>query len=305
MTRTDPHRKGAIIPAEYDYVFSFNMPTSHEGQPIQGSGVNCELDLSWTETQDGQTIHHQGAHRPEGGCCIIGLRQRGARFAAHGGAGRCTACGAAFVYGDIWRHASGEHIFLGHECARKYGLLADRSAWELEHGRRKQAAAVAAERAQRHEAREAFLARYPGLREDLQVEHRIVRDIAQRFEQYQSLSEKQVALVRKLAHEVRNPAPPEAHVPAPEGRTTFQGRVVSIREQDSPYGRVTKIVIKIEAQGGVWLAWGTCPQSLDAGRGDLVELTATLSRGRDKHFAFYKRPTGARVIEAAKNLAAS
>lgn len=298
IQRTDPHRKGAIVPAEYVYVFSFNLPTSHEGHPVRGLGINCETDLSWVERVGEQDVHHVGAHRPSNDCCVLGLRRRGEKFATHGGPGKCTACGASFVYGDVWRHTpTGEHIFLGHDCAAKYGLLADRSAWELEHGRRKQAAAVAAERALRQEERDGFLAKHPGLREDLTVDHHIVRDIADRFQARRSLSDKQVALVRKLAHETRNPAPPEKHVDAPTGRCTFRGRIVSIKDHESQYGITPKLTIKVETPTGSWLAWGTCPRDLEAARGDLIEITATLSHGRDKHFAFYKRPAGARRLE--------
>jgi hypothetical protein len=131
-----------------------------------------------------------------------------------------------------------------------------------------------------------------------------VRDIKAKFVQYRSLSEKQIALVHKLAHEVANPAPAEVHVPAPEGRRiTFRGVLVSIKQPDPyEYGFAsTKCTVKVTTPNGTWLAWGTIPQGCydyDGERTDRgligceVEITATLKRGRDAHFALMSRPNG-------------
>ena len=298
--RTDPHRKGAIIPAEYTHVLSYNGPTTQEGRPVPSFGVNCELDRRVVD-KDGKLIKN-GEHDPDGRCCYIGLLHIAkVKFAKHGGNGQCTACGTHFVYGEVWQHIpTGEHINVGHICGQKYGLMVDRSAFELEAGRRRAAAAMQIQREQNKEEREAFLAEHPGLAEALETDHHIVQDIKANFAHFRSLSDKQIALVLKLANEVANPKPEEAHVPAPEGKQTFQGRVVAVKLQEGYYGDSLKATVKVDTPDGSWVAWGTAPKLLldlacDHGglRGCKVEITATLTRSdRDEHFAFMKRPRG-------------
>ena len=94
------------------------------------------------------------------------------------------------------------------------------------------------------------------------------------------------------------------YIPAPTGRQTFRGVVVSTKSQEGNYGVEYKMTVKVTTAEGTWLAWGTIPsallESLPAGergriytlRGLEVEVTATLSRGKDEHFAIAKRPTG-------------
>jgi hypothetical protein len=299
--RTDIHRDGAFVPADYDPVITYSLPSSCGGMPIPGFGVNCELDYRReVEGEDGKKVSVNGEHAPGMRCCVIALRTSGVRFADHGGLGKCTACGAHFVAGDVWVHrATGEHVHLGHQCADKFHMLIDRSALELEMGRQRDAAARAIVRKQNDEERAAFLAKHPGLEDALKVEHRIIADIAARFVDFRSLSEKQVALVFKLADEVRNPKPEEQerNVPAPEGRVTFRGKVVSTKAYDSDFGTTLKMTVKVETPDGTWLAWGTVPAFiLDSSKGPVrgceVEVTATLKRGRDPHFAMMKRPVG-------------
>ncbi|HEX9640597.1 MAG TPA: hypothetical protein VGB13_04715, partial [Candidatus Krumholzibacteria bacterium] len=165
--RSDPHRPGAIIPAHYEYVFSFNMATSMDGWPVPSFRVNCLLDRRTEEKDaDGKHVRFiEGEHDADGNCCVIGLRQiKRARFALDGGPGKCTVCGAHYVYGDAWRHTlSGEIIFLGHDCADKYSLLADRSEAELAALRAKNATAAAILAEQTKEERRAFFLAHPGL----------------------------------------------------------------------------------------------------------------------------------------------
>lgn len=88
---------------------------------------------------------------------------------------------------------------------------------------------------------------------------------------------------------------------APEGRHVFEGRIIKLDEREGFRGEwVIKATIVVEAEDGTeWLAWGTLPGSVvkDAERGSMVRLTATLSQGREPHFAFFKRPTGAELLD--------
>lgn len=303
--RTDPHRPGAIVPGEYEYVFSYSGATMSGGHPIPSWGVNCEMDRrTETKTPEGKTVITNGKHNLNGLCCIIGMGVAGHRFAEQGCTCQCSICGTAYVYGDVWKHLpSGEHIHVGHNCADKYSMLADRSKFELGRMRREAAAAVQIQKARNDEERKEFLDAHPGLEADLAIEHRIITDIAQKFVQYRSLSDKQIAFVHKLAEEVRNPAPPkpeEQHVPAPEGRLMVRGVVLSVKSYASDYGDTLKMLVKVTTPAGIWLAWGTVPSALLSGEGALrgseVEFSAELRRGKDAHFALYKRPTQASIV---------
>ena len=280
--RTDIHRPGTIIPAHYVHVFSYSLPTTENGRPVPP--INVDL--------------------------VIKLKREGAKFAKTGGLGKCSVCGAVFTYGDVWRHEpSGEHIHLGHDCADKYDLLADRSAWEIENGRIRAAAAREVQKEVNAEARAAFLAAHPGLEVALQTKHRIIEDIADKFRnRYTSLSDAQVALVFKLADEVANPKPAEIHITAPDGRVTFHAVVVSVKFHEGRFGKQEKMTVKTTTPEGCWLAWGTVPRIRCAGaglypivqKGDELDITATLLPGRDPFFAFMKRP----IVKAFKKAVA-
>lgn len=281
--RTDCHRPGAIIPAHYRYVMSYHLATTDGSWPVPPFNVDK----------------------------VMALRASGAKFAATGGLGQCSVCRTHYIYGDVWVHElSGEHIHIGQDCARKYELLADYSEFELEAGRHRAAAAREVQKKLNREAREAFLDAHPGLVEALEVNHPIIADIARKFQR--DLSDKQVALVLKLADEVKNPRPAETRVDAPVGKARFRGRVVSVKVHDSFYGEQLKMTVKVQTPEGVWLAWGTAPSGLlsdtvnhdgalrgvSGGPGTEVEISCTLVAGRERGFAIMKRPRG-RVVTRA------
>lgn len=111
---------------------------------------------------------------------LMSATQSREKFAGTGGLGKCSVCGACYIYGDLWKHEStGEHIHIGQDCAAKYELLADRSAFELEADRRKAATARECIKAANKSHREAFLASHPGLEAALTCDHPIVKDIAE------------------------------------------------------------------------------------------------------------------------------
>jgi hypothetical protein len=233
-----------------------------------------------------------------------------AKFASHGTTGKCTACGAQFVYGEVWRHEpTGEHIHVGHICGTKYGLLADRSAFELEAGRRAQAAAIAAQKAVNAEKRKAFLEAHEGLEKALETPHRIVGDIKRRFEKFCTLSDKQIALVYKLAAEETAPKVcdhchgdhelddcPE-RTPLTDGRQELCGRILSVQAREEFFGTSLKMLVLLTTGAKVW---GTLPQSLCSVdgilRGKTVQFTAQVT-AKDQFFGFFSRPTRASVVQ--------
>ena len=103
------------------------MATTQDGEPVPSYRINCELDRRRFERDTaGHVIATiDGKHDADGRCCVVGLRAiAGLPFALEGDAGKCTVCGAACVYGDVWQHnPTGEIIFIGHTCADKYQLL--------------------------------------------------------------------------------------------------------------------------------------------------------------------------------------
>lgn len=280
--RTDCHRPGAIIPKDYSYECSYCLP---------GNGEETE---SWN---DDEALAITQDHKKQGKI-------------VYGNLGTCGICGASFRYGDIWFHENGDLIHLGHDCADKYDLLARRTDFnkaveqiKRNHKARLEALAQVARF-------DRFCANHEGLAQAFTTKHYIISDIASKLRQYGSLSDKQVALVMKISKdEAEKASQEEKHVPAPEGKVVIRGKVLSRKIQDSTFGSVLRMTVKVETPEGSWLAWGTVPASLEVipqaeglpairrvERGDEVEFTATLSRGDTPHFAFYKRPSKARLI---------
>ncbi len=165
---------------------------------------------------------------------------------------------------------------------------------------------------------DAFLAANPGLRNALHIDHRISMDLDAKLMGFGSLSPAQIALAFKLYGEAMCPArPSEINVAAPTGRQTIRGIVVSVKEHRGEFGDTLKMTVKVTTAMGTWLCWGTVPSNLtttpvrifqsdavgglstEITRGTAVEFTATLVAGREKHFAFFKRPTNARIVDAS------
>lgn len=293
------HGKGSIVPSDYEHVLFYNLATNWEGWFIPSFRVNCGAEVVWND--DGTFT--QRKHSPSGDCCIVGLHEAGAKFAERGTTGKCTVCGSRFVYGEVWRHKpTGELIHIGHICSKKYGLLADYDEFELEYEKYRRRTAVELEKRRNREQQAEFLAQHDGLAEAFKTEHPIVQNIYSQFLRRCSISEKQVGLVFKLQREANSPKEEEKYVDAPEGRKTFEGIVVGRKTVEGHFGTKDKMTVKIEEEQGIWLAYGTVPQSMygeEGGiRGRKVRITGTLSRGRDRHFAFFKRPKGEVLSEA-------
>lgn len=295
-TRTDEHAPSRIVPANYKIVATYSLATS------RNRGYNA-INLPLVEAAE--------AEAAATGVAIFGAR------------GKCGVCGAVYLYGDLWKHMSGELVHMGHECADKYALWADRSEWQLAHERELAKSKILRKRERSAERaatkRAALIEANPDLPQLLALDHYITRDIAARYENTGELSVAQINLLRKLvADDATKRAKirerlAELHVPAPEGRQTFVGTVVSVKERDGfrggvEYKATIKITVETEQGAATWMAWATVPSSItqdvvysygapDAIAqlrntlvGSNVEVTATLKRGNEPHFAFAKRP---------------
>lgn len=132
--------------------------------------------------------------------------------------------------------------------------------------------------------------------------------IARKVRQYGEMSPRQLDLTVKLVDELvtaeaetaRKAAELAAQPPAqpvPAGKAVVEGEIVSTRWQDNPYGPggCVKMLVLVDAG---WKVWGTKPAALDdAGVGDRVRFTATVSPSDDDpSFGFFKRPTKAEML---------
>ena len=264
--RSDPHRPGALIPADYEQHVDYDLGGPWPELPI---GVDCTRPVP-TYGSDGRgTGSYVGTHGTGDRCCVMRALDvaRAEGREVFGGLGTCGVCGAHFRYGTMFRHTSGQLVHMGHDCADKYSMMYDQSATERERGRVDRALATAVRRTQNEAERAAFLDAHPGLGADLEVDHPIIADIAAKFVTYRHLSDKQVALVHRLADEVRNPRPAlpeETKLPAPFGKgVVFEGVVTSAKLRTSEmYGATWKIAVRVPSSDpglGHWIAWGSAP----------------------------------------------
>ena len=106
---------------------------------------------------------------------------------------------------------------------------------------------------------------------------------------------------------------PSSAAPVSDTRVKVAGEIVSITMKETSFGDVAKMTVKVTTEAGVWFVWGTLPTFTgdDGGyayarKGDEVEFVAKLEQGRgddgrerDESFAFFKRPTKARITKRA------
>lgn len=293
--RSDIHRPSAIEPERYSYRGSYSLAGTEGGWPMPAVGLEHALAV------------------------MAEVKNAGGNLYGH--VGSCGVCGANFRHGDIWQHENGDLVHFGHDCAEKYECIADRRLWERELGEVRERSArehEAAMKVERYTMLVDQLERggFTGIGAALDVDHYIIRDIKDRAQTYYKISPKQAELVLKIAHDVANPRPADAHVPAPKSdkRISFVGEIVSVKFVESDFGAQVKCTIKVTTDAGSWLAWGTLPANIASAhaaendgnadlrplRGRMVDITAKLKPGRDAHFAIMNRPSGVLLPKESK-----
>lgn len=170
-------------------------------------------------------------------------------------------------------------------------------------------------------ARTQFEADHPDLVQSLAtLRGQFGDDLRERLQEVGSLTENQVAAVRRIAaQEAARPAP----APALEGRIVIAGEILSVRAVESYFGGREQVTYKariLDDRG--FTVWGSLPSSITqpiydtfysgdrsryddgrdvwtkAARGRRVQLTATVEQSSDDEtFGFYKRPTAAQLLE--------
>lgn len=283
--RTDVHRKSQFVPEDYDYVGGYYVGTSDE-----------RAEAAYEARLDGGVF---GVGEIERALEAAGVELRADHEKAYC---KCTACGAWFNYGFVYLHrATKDVVHLGHDCAHKYEGLKSLSKVDRDF-KALQGKAAALRTRRLHDRNEAdFCATRAGLAEALQADHYIIADIRGKLRRFASISDKQVALVMKIANELKNPKPGDVHVPAPiaAGRQTVEGEVISLKSYEGDWGTTYKMTVKVRTPEGVWLAWGTCPNGYGLQRGDHVRFDARLKQGNEPHFATFSRPTMTEVLAVA------
>lgn len=230
--------------------------------------------------------------------------------------GKCEHCGRNITHWVAVHDLTSDTIIpVGFTCYNEVFAHGDREALDL-HQAKKQAERAA------HNAKiardvEKFRASHEELCNDLQdaqivTGNRFLSDLWRKLHQYGSLTDKQVAAAERSISQIkdRQAQEPEVWVNAPEGRIDVTGQILAIKNVESFYGTQTKMLVKVEADGGHWKLWTTYPSSLygqwddeaeaytdDAEKGDVIKMTVTVEPSDDDpFFAFGKRPTKATVM---------
>lgn len=303
--RTDPHRPGALVPGDYEYV-------APEHLRIMGpDDVQALL-----EARERIKAH---------------MAQTGGTYSRHEHGGNCGVCGNVNAIWTVlfYHRPTNTYVRMGQECAMQVDSAAwegmDRlqravkdaearragkakaqatlaelgleAAWAVREsvGERARAAQVRWENATDAEQNDPYAPQFePGISRDEYT----VADMVLKLIRYGSLSEKQVAFLRTLlarieqrpAIEAARKAEREAAQPVPKGRVEFDAEVLKVRHEDYGYNRTAIKVLLKSADG--WLAWGTLPSgAYGAERGAKLRLRATLQPSdTDPKFGYFQRP---------------
>ena len=288
--RTDIHRPVEMDPQDYEYVYA-----DDNQRPFRL--VNVDMDW-WRSITNWPAA----------------TRDRGTN--------QCHHCGARIRYFAILKHLpTGEHIAVGETCLD--GRFALQSKAEFD--RLRKAAQLDRQKMRIKTAAAEFVAALPAgdvklaltretnvsetfeMAEDSYPARKIEDYRNKLWNQYGSLFDSGLEFIGKLIEENREriarnaqiaaERENETEVPAPEGRVTFSGVVIKRAWKDSDYGGAFKLTVKVkDAQGNVWLCWVSEPSKFSCERGDVIEMTATLTRSDSPHFAFGKRPAKFSVL---------
>jgi len=224
-----------------------------------------------------------------------------------GNGGVCDHCGTWFKWGVIYKNIkTDKYIVVGHICSKKtfdFDSKRDREVYQLK---------LRVERAKEAHRMRQIACEFieaNDLSEDIVVDHYIVKDIRSRLERWGKISEKQIALVRKLAAESRKPKEPELeYKPCEEGRIQISGKILCTKCQENTYSPYGGTVLKmLVLDNRMFKVWGTVPESIcwDAegncltGKliGKDVCFIGTVTKSKDDEcFGFFKRPSKAKLI---------
>ena len=222
---------------------------------------------------------------------------------------RCVHCGNGRVrWITATRHLPTDTVVVfGSDCTERLDF-ANKMAWKLAVLKSKAEAGHAKmkiwkKRVAFLEATPAFAAAIETAKADVHAKNTFVHDVIGKLNTYGSLSVRQVeAVLKSLARDVEmasKKATEAAEVkgPAPTGRVTVTGEVLSTKTVDGFYGSTLKMLLKLDNGSRVWL---TVPGKAVADKGNLLTVTATFEASKDDvSFAFGKRPTLVKEVAIA------
>lgn len=291
--RTDIHSPSNIVPQDYRYLLSFcnGQNAGTFGFPINAKEI---MEIRRARPRDFANIH--------------------------GGNYDCDICGKSYNEGELWEHIeTKELITLGHICAESYHLCADDAEFEAEKAKAVRQRARQAKMEAKQNAIAELFEDNKGLREAFEAAktHPIVSDIHNRLMQYGNLSEKQIALVIKIAtQQVERATKQEQefiNVPRIAGRQTIIGKVVATKYSDfyigyGQYRGSVKGLFIVDTPQGQWKTWGTISDTLFDGvngayqdfiKGKTIQFDAVVKvADNDPKMSFFSRPSKASIVES-------
>lgn len=221
--------------------------------------------------------------------------------------GHCVHCGNGRVrWITAVKHVpTGDMVVFGSDCTDRLGF-ANKVAFKL--ALLQSRAEARKVRFKIYTKRQEFIAANPAIAQALadieKPEHArntFVRDVLRKLDQYGTLSARQVECVISSMNRDREAVARKAvealeiKGDAPEGRQTVTGEVLATKVQESDFGPVVKMLVKLENNARVWVS---APSGVE--RGQRITFTATFERSNtDRSFGFGKRPHLIQTREAA------
>jgi len=209
----------------------------------------------------------------------------------------CVRCGGSGIYshfhGNCWK-CNGS----GGRGVKQVSVV--RFARNLRQKKTEQSRKARARRVERVANFCSFFRARRDLISVFRCEHSIVKEMLHKIARFGDLSDRQVALARKLHDEASATLEEVAKTSVPDNtRAEFTGCVVSTKERLTAYGLQYKMLVEVETSEGSFRVWGTIPGSIldQVEKGCSVTLTATLKRSEnDDSFGFFSRPAKATVV---------
>lgn len=303
-TRTDIHRPSApeFDPTDYDCIGVFYL-----GEAVVNAG--------------GGAIADRGLHRR----ALEALQARGITRGGVYGSRNCSHCGAHLSYAALMVHRpTNTYLHIGEDCLDNRFELDSKAQFQA----LRKATALNREQMRKADRIAALVAEHPMLAACLDEASAsaygsFVASVGYQLRRDGRLTDRQITAIKQAipraidrAHQSAiwddNRRTEQAQAqPAPAGRVVVTGKVLSIRDKETDFGRVWKMTV-LAVEG--YRVWVTVPSDLDMDdlpHGTLVRFTATLAPNtkahskrwtpgdvEDPYFAFGTRPTKASILPA-------
>lgn len=217
---------------------------------------------------------------------------------------QCIHCGQRNVrYIVACLHIpTNETVVFGNDCVEKLGftnhdefkIAQIRAKAELNHKRIKIYKMYLAYTEANPEILEAINCFENEKHKEIHERNSFASDVLHKLKQYGNLSERQletiVASIKKDHERAKKMANEEKEIkgPAPDGRIEIEGEILGIKERESDFGIVLKMLVKLDNNSKVWCS---LPSASAADKGDRIHFRATFTISNDDpHFAFGNRP---------------